>query len=90
MAVGKSLSEALGAKIETKDKNKNEAKGSKNHLERTKLVAGARTKSVCYKVNPDMYDKFQTIVVARGQKANALINQWITEYVNQNEEKWLN
>ena len=83
------LAESMNNSIDNKDKHKNPPKGSKNHLNSSMPGAGARTKSVCYKVNPDMYFKFQAIVEARGQKANALINQWITEYVNQNEEKWL-
>ena len=81
------LSDVMGQKIDTKDKTKKVAKGSRNHMDIT-ISAGARTKSVCYKVNPEMYDRFQAILERRGQKANALINQWITEYVNQNDGKW--
>lgn len=83
------LNDRLNTTITKKDNNKNTPKGSQNHMQRNKAGVGARTKSVCYKVNPETYERFQAIVEARGQKANALINQWITEYVNQNEEKWL-
>ena len=82
------LQEVIKDRVEGKDNVKGEAKGSKSHLKKSTLSAGARTKSVCYKVNPDVYDVFQAILEARGQKANALINQWITEYVNQNGE-WI-
>ena len=85
------LSEKLGNQIDKKDEVKNIAKGSKNHLKKTDNRTGARTKSVCYKVNPELYDQFKLITDARGQKPNALINQWITEYVTEslNEGKWL-
>lgn len=83
-----SLAETMQQNIASRDVNLNTPKASENHRKRISMNVGARTKSVCFKVSPDMYDRFKSIVEARGQKANALINQWITEYVNQNEGKW--